>query len=322
MNKITQMCLWGWLWACSMLVWAADRFSPIAATQVNWMFAGEVLSETAEHYRYVFQFQRDETRFHITAALFDAETQAVLLHEEAETTLSTNETTEHWQVGHAFLRFNPINASWVLGLNQDEHHGFNFKIDMLQPVPTKPLTQLLRKGTAFTLMQTGPLDGHIVLPAKDHSQFVSSQKTWFRQTWSDHLSDNSQPLKGILCQFQDGSGLYAMHVHETDALRGAVAGLFNAQGTAMNVSQFISTAHEADGQWHIHVTAPAMHLALTHGFQDATLISGFINDPKQPGFCLLNEAMLQHTPLPQTKTVAQHTPFLAPFSHLWERNSV
>ena len=279
------------------------------------MFTGEVNSDNAERYQYVFQLQRDASMFHVAAWLFDAETKQVLLHEEKIASLIES-NAYNWKIGHAFLRFNAINASWVFGAKLDAQHGFNFKVDMLKPAQKTPITQLLRKGVAFIIMQTGPLDGHIVLPNQVGSQFVNSKKTWFRQIWAERASDPTHPLKGVLCQFNDGSGFYSMNIYETDALRGAVAGLFDASGSAMNVSQFINVSHATDGQWHIRIPSPMMHVVLTDSMQDPNLAGGFVQYMQQQGFCLVNEALLNPMPsIPPEPDNMQNK--LAFFTQLW-----
>ena len=98
--------------------------------EARWVFSGVVSDEQQEQYGYFFQMARDGNVFRTKAALFDVQTKALILQDESQSELP-NPEANHWHVGHAFLKFNPINDSWVFGFKQPNKARFNFKVDML-----------------------------------------------------------------------------------------------------------------------------------------------------------------------------------------------
>lgn len=306
----------------------AESFLPTIAMHANWVFSGVVTNEHGENFNYLFQIQRDDADFHATVALFDAEKKQMIFHDESDAHL-IKPNDYHWQIGHAFLSFNPINASWVLGCKNAAKQGFNFKVDMLKSTQHDPVVQDLSQGVEFVVSQTGQVNGHIAVQMHEivQEQFVTAKTTWFRQIWLtdrndlpplkgtmphsfdllaksidltnittfDHKMgkrDSGHRLHGVLCQFNDGSGFYAMNMHETDALRGAIAGWYNEQGLPTTMSQFVKVQHNANGPWHIDVPKPQFHFVLTDFIQQNTIIAGFVAKHDQQGFCLLSQDVM------------------------------
>ena len=94
---------------------ALQTIPSLHVSQADWAFAGIVTNESGERYIYFFEIQRNYDRFHGLATVIDAQSKTVLVYEESNTLIKNPELT-HWQVGNLFLRFNPINSSWVLVL--------------------------------------------------------------------------------------------------------------------------------------------------------------------------------------------------------------
>lgn len=265
-------------------------FLPALSAHANWVFSGVVTSESGENYDYLFQLQRDDHEFHAIVALFDAQTKQVIFRDESRATLEDS-STYNWHVGHAFLCFNPINASWIFGFQDAEKKGFNFKVDMLKQAQHDPVVQDLRHGLEFVVSQTGQLNGHIHMRIGEQhkEQFVTAKTAWFRQIWLTEHQDKNHQLSGVLCQFNDGSGFYSMNMLESDALRGAVAGWYDEQGVSAAMSQFINVKQDADGPWHIRITSPNLHFVLTDSIQQKDIIAGFVSEKDKQGFCMLSQ---------------------------------
>lgn len=264
-------------------------FLPAEVTHANWVFSGMVTNENGEDYDYFFQMQRDGTLFHATVALFDAQTKQMILQEDSQAQINDSDNY-NWSVGRAFLRFNTINDSWIFGLKDPNKHGFNFKVDMLNQPEHEPVTRYFRHGISFIVVQTGQLNG--LVQTDDKEQFVTAKNAWFRQIWLTSTKDKVHQLDGLLCRFQDGSGLYSMKVLESDALRGAVAGLFNTEGISSAISQFIRVDQQEDSSWLIRIASPKMHLILKDIAQQNAVITGFVSDKDKRGFCMLSSDML------------------------------
>lgn len=266
-------------------------FLPAESLHANWVFSGLVNNENGEQYAWVFQMQRDGKIFHAVAALFDAQTKALIVRDDATATI---EDTEHpnWHVGHSFLHFNAINASWIFGLKTPNKQGFNFKVDMLNQPERTPITQDLREGVDVIVSQTGQLNGHVWVDANSRAQFVTAKNAWFRQIWLTHTQSQPHQLNGVLCNFDNGSGFYSMNMYEPDAVRGALAEWFDAQGMPAMMSQFIHVEEEQNGSWHIDIPSPNLHLTLSDAIGQSSIVAGFINQKEQQGFCVLNKDLM------------------------------
>ncbi|MBA3536683.1 MAG: hypothetical protein H0T84_08760 [Tatlockia sp.] len=262
----------------------------INALHAYWAFSGTVSNENGELYNYYFQMQRKDNQFHAVATLINNQSKEVLLYEESDKTIEHFVAT-NWHVGRAFMQFNPINNSWVFGVTTKNHIGFNFKIDMLGQPLTMPLSQGLRSGIELLVNQTGRLNGHIQAGEKvAKDQFVTAPKAWFKQIWVSKSQESRHPLTGVLCQFNDGSGFFAVNLQEPDALRGAVAGWRDVEGTVIPMSQFVSVKEKKDGLWSIRIPSPKIRLsledALAKGNEKHHLIAG-LSTGKTPGFCTI-----------------------------------
>jgi hypothetical protein len=235
--------------------------------------------------------QRNNTQFHAIATLIDGQNQEVVLFEEAITTIDQPDVS-NWQVGRAFLRFNPINNSWIFGVKTRAKKGFNFKVDMLKQSGNTPIIQDLRSGIELSVNQTGRLNGHLQTGEGSKEQFVTAQKAWFRQIWVSKPQTSPHLFVGVLCQFNDGSGFYSVNLQEPDALQGAVAGWRNMEGVTTPMSQFVTLQEQKDGRWHIRIDSPKLRISL----QDALaknndkhqLIAG-LTDGVMPGFCTISK---------------------------------
>lgn len=263
-------------------------FLPAEATHTNWVFSGMVTDENGERYAYFFQMQRRGSDFHSLAALFDAQTKTMILMDEGDATI-TDPERNNWHTGHSFLRFNAINDSWIFGIKTFDKKGFNFKVDMLNQPEHNPVTQGLRAGVEVIVSQTGQLNGHIKVSGESKEQFVTEKSAWFRQIWLSNPQAQSHQLNSVLCRFNDGSGFYSMNMLEPDALRGAVAGWFDAQGLPSAMSQFINVKETPDGSWHIRVTSPSLNLTLSDAMKQRSVVAGFVSEQSNQGFCVLND---------------------------------
>ena len=224
--------------------------------------------------------------------MINAQTNTLVLFESSDAIIEESDGLQ-WQIGRIFLRFNRINNSWIFGVKPQHHdkQGYNFKIDMLgQPDGNIAREQDLRSGLQLLIGQTGNLNGHV----EDGTQetFVTAPKAWFRQMWVSKPQQVPHPFTAILCDFNDGSGFYAVNLHEHDALRGAMAGWRNSSGVAEPMSQFVHSEKGKDGKWHIDVPFPKLGFtindALVNSKGNEGLVAGTING-KMPGFCVITQ---------------------------------
>ncbi|STX29569.1 Uncharacterised protein [Legionella beliardensis] len=268
---------------------ALQTIPSLHVPQADWAFAGTVTNESGERYIYFFEIQRNYDRFHGLATVIDAQSKTVLVYEESNTLIKNPELT-HWQVGNLFLRFNPINSSWVFGVKDKKKTGFNFKVDMLGLAQTASKQKELRSGVEFLIDQTGRLNGHIQA-GESKELFVTAKKAWFRQIWVNKPQPIPHSLKSVLCNFNDGSALYSVSLQESDTIRGSIAGWRNEQGTPVTMSQFITTQQEKENLWHIHVPSPKVNLSfenLLYKINESQQLIIGITAGAMPGFCAIN----------------------------------
>lgn len=278
------------------------KANSLNASQADWVFSGTVTNESGERYSYYFQMHRKESEFHAVAALIDSQTKNLILFEESNAVIEKPEAS-NWRIGNSFLQFNSITNSWIFGIKTKEKKGFNFKADMLKTDQSTPNVQNLRPGVDLLIHQTGRLNGHLQTGQRGSEQFVTASKAWFRQVWVSKPQASPHPFTGILCQFNDGSGFYAVNLQETDALRGALAGWRDAQGIPMPMSQFVTIKEPEEGLWSIQVASPKINLMLQDMLakedEQHHLVVGVTNG-LMPGFCAISKDEVGLKILPET----------------------
>ena len=263
------------------------------ASQADWVFSGLVSNETGDQYHYYFQMRHDNDQFFADAVLVNAQTNTLILHETGEA-LIKNINDMQWDAGRIFLRFNTINNSWVFGVKNHNHTGFNFKIDMMsQSGSNVAKEQALSTGLEFMIGQTGSLNGHVLIEGQE--EFVTAKKAWLRQMWVSKPQQTTHPFTTVLCDFKDGAGFYSVNMQGNDVLRGALAGWRNEAGVALPMSQFVSAKKEKDGDWHIQVPFPKLALSLKDSLpksdNEMHLAAGAIGG-KTPGYCVITQNAL------------------------------
>lgn len=278
----------------SPFAWAAEEnqqvnFLPTNADHASWVFSGVVTNEIGENYGYFFQIQRDDKQFHSIVALFEEQNNKLIVLDEGQATIQ-DPSSYNWHIGRAFLRFNPINESWIFGLQTQENKGFNFKVDMLSQTKQIPVIEDLNQGIAMQVNQTNRLNGHLQTGDDNKEQFVTAKNAWFRQVSLKDKQENTPAFTGVLCRFNDGSGFYSLKLNEYHSPHSSrVAGWCNDQGLTTGASPFIKIQQEKEGQWHIRGISSPLHLVLKEPMQQSSVIAGFVNEGKVPGFCMVSQ---------------------------------
>lgn len=261
--------------------------SPSDLTHANWVFSGMVTSESGDEYGYYFQMQRQDKHFQVTASIVNAQDREVLMFYKSEAQIKNSQDLK-WQVGRAFLSFNPINESWIFGLKVKDQQGFNFKVDLLSQSQADESIKGLSQGLKLIVNQTGRINGHIQFGKQKKEEFVTSSNAWFRQVWLSSSSIKPLPLSSLFCRFNDGSGLYSFNLKTEEADEGAIAGLCDAKGNPSSLSQFIEiNEHSPDHLWSIHIASPEMSFKLSDSIKSPELLAGFIAEGAKSGFCVL-----------------------------------
>ncbi|KTD61401.1 hypothetical protein [Legionella spiritensis] len=280
------------------------------ARQVDWTFSGAVTNESGERYHFYFQLQRRDSQYQALAVLIDDKSKELVFYEKSEEQLQVSDNKQ-WQIGRAFLRFNPINNSWVFGIRSKEQKGFNFKVDTLELADsTSVKKQEIRDGIELLISRTGRLNGHLQTGADSKEQFVTAPKIWFRQIWTSKPQTSEHLVTAVLCDFNEKGGLYAVNIKEEDAARASVAGWYDANSKAVRMSQFVSVKEEKDKTWKIHVALPKTTLLVMNLLPALEnrygLVAGFINKGI-PGFCAISRHNIHQDVTTKEKEVLSET---------------
>lgn len=259
--------------------------------QANWVFSGTLTSEQGDNYGYFFQLKKNGSKVSVNAAIIDSENIETVFIEEGDAIVG-DDSLNDWRVGRAFLHFNSITDSWVFGFKSKDKRGFNFKVDMLEQLTSKPLRQALSPGLSLLVSQTSNLNGHLSLGDSTKEQFVTAKHSWFRYFSQENSSVKPHIITGSLCRFYDGAGFYSVSLAEDDAINASVAGWYDPRGNVVDMSQFVRIDKENDGLWHISFPTPDSHITLEKYVSQNEIVAGFSNSNEHKGFCMLSETTI------------------------------
>ncbi len=270
----------------------------------SWSFSGMVANESGEQYGYFFQVHRQDNNFQVKTALIDGQTNQLKLSYEYNSMID-NALPLNWHIGQAFMRFNPINDSWVFGVKLENAKGFNFKVDMLQQANQNDKSLALRPGVQLQALQTSRLNGHIKIEKDTKEQFVTGNNAWFGKVWFSEKQDATHEISTAFCRLNNDNGFYSANLKESDATGAAIAGWRDSLGNKVKMSQFISIKNEPDDQCLLHVALPKLQLNVINTLKNEEtaphFIAGFSKDNK--GFCFVADqkfAALAESSLVQT----------------------
>lgn len=265
-----------------------DKF--VDSTVGSWTFSGMVSNEGGDKYGYFFEMQRQGNEFHAKAALIDGQTnQLVFFYENNETVKQIDFDSLDWHVGRSFLRYNPINDSWIFGVKDKNKKGFNFKVDLLKQEGHINETLVLRPGVKLQAVQTSQLNGHIQVDGKE--QFVTGNKTWLGKLVLSNNQKDTHEISTAFCRLSDDNGFYSANLKEKDATSAAVAGWLDPVGNRVKMSQFVSIKTLENDQCILNVRLPKLTLKLLNTLKmenTSNSIAGFTKESKG-AFCFVTE---------------------------------
>lgn len=280
----------------SRLAFAAEEsndfvLQPAEPLVGSWSFSGMVLNESGDRYGYFFQMHRQGVNFHSKMALIDGQTNQLKLFYEGEEVINKSAPL-NWHVGRSFMRYNPINDSWIFGVKMENGQGFNFKVDMLKQSNNDNETLVLRPGVELQALQTSRLNGHLKSEADAKEQFVTGHSAWFGKLWFSKKQHTSHDISTAFCRLGNDNGFYSANLKEADATGAAVAGWRDSAGNKVKMSQFISIKNQHDNnQCLLHVGLPKLNLnvinTLKQEKETPLSVAGFSKDNQN--FCFVIE---------------------------------
>jgi len=269
---------------------AEQTLQPVEPMVGSWTFSGMVANESGDKYGYFFQMQRQGSDFHAKTALIDGETNQLVLFYEADEVIDKS-TQLNWRVGRSFIRYNPINDSWVFGVKDENQKGFNFKVDMLKQANNDNETLVLRPGVELQALQTSRLNGHVQTGA-DKEQFVTGNNAWFGKLWFTKDQKTAHDISTTFCRLGNDNGFYSANLKEADATGAAVAGWRDAMGNKVKMSQFISIKSLDKDQCLLSIGLPKLQLKVINTLKQKEnsplSIAGFSKE-NQSGFCYVTQ---------------------------------
>lgn len=266
----------------------------------SWTFSGMVTTESGDRYGYFFQMKRQENDFYAKTALIDGQTNKLILFYEGSEKI--DETAQlNWHVGRSFIRYNPINESWIFGVKAEDNKGFNFKVDMLKQVNEVAETLTLRPGVKLQALQTSRLNGHVLTGTDTKEQFVTGNNAWFGKVWFSNDQKSPHDISTTFCRLSNDNGFYSANLKEADATGAAVAGWRDAAGKKVKMSQFLTIKSLENNQSLLSLGLPKLTLKLLNSLENGDntplTIAGFSKDT-QKGFCYVAEQTFAQNSIP------------------------
>lgn len=273
--------------------WCTSEIVPnlepsINSTVGSWTFSGLVNNESGDKYGYFFAIQRQGLDFSTKAALIDEQTNRLVFFYE-----STNKieqlTPFDWNVGYSFMRFNPINDSWVFGVKTADKKGFNFKVDMLNQANKTNEALILSPGISLQALQTSQLNGHLRIDDKE--QFVTGNKAWFGKIIVNKEQKEPHELRTTFCRLYDENSFYSAKLKEKNASGLSVSGWFDPLGNKVKMSQNISINPLNNEQCILSVALPKLNLKLVNALKTNNppkSVAGFSKGARN-SFCFVTE---------------------------------
>lgn len=263
----------------------------IEPTTGSWTFSGMVTNESGERYGYFFQMQRQGTDFHSKTALIDGQTNKLVFFYEGDEKIA-QPSQLNWHVGRSFMRYNPINDSWIFGVKVEKQKGFNFKVDMLKQLNNDNEILELRPGVELQALQTSRLNGHVQTGVDSKEQFVTGNNAWLGKLWFTKDQKTAHDISTTFCRLSNDNGFYSANLKEADATGAAIAGWRDANGNRVKMSQFISIKQLESDQCLLRVPFPKLNLKLFNTLKNEDknplFFAGFSKEnPK--GFCFVTE---------------------------------
>jgi hypothetical protein len=269
-----------------------------------WTITGILRNEHDEPYGFSFSLYRQANTFQVQASIIDLN-QKKLIWQQSASLNNTEPNLSIERVGPFFWHFSPINSSLIIGYENNNQQIFNLKLDLIEPTKITP-TSSLTKNLKLKQFWSGTINGHLKI--NDNEQFVTSHGMWLQQIWQTAIDIEQHAFQEILCKFQDGSALFAIQVHEKDALRAALAGRFNAQGEKKAISQFLNLSIPLNPDFDILLAKPSenLHLTLLNQMPYEKIMYSVLEPNVQTGICVFQtnpwSSLNNIKPILKTKT--------------------
>ena len=271
-----------------------------SAAYADWRFSGRLTADNGESYAYFFLLERRDTLFHVEAALIDKQSKKRIMHYDHIEKIQQDSELK-WQVGRAFLYYNPVNASWSLGVSPENNLGFNIKLDNLKKTEDHPEPLQLKEGLYTLVTQSNRVNGHI-LQADAKELFVTANHSWLSRTWLIAPQTMEYQVQALFCDFNDGQAFYSLQMKSPHAKTASASQWLLANGNKKQVSQFVKIKSLSELLWQIQIPVHKTSFQLENllavpskEISDMNVV-GFTQGAL-PGFCYLTKELIERTGL-------------------------
>ncbi len=239
---------------CSLFCLAETNPLPVINPWQQWTFSGVADDEEGNAYYYYFNYQQRGMHRLVDVYVLSNQLKPLIHYQKfSEKPLKRPQKPNVWYLGRTFFRFNPITQSWVFGIKTKGDIGFDFKVDVRPKNGDMGERQLISDGLSVEMNQFQQLNGHLFFSSNKEDKFVSAKRGWLRYIEGNQTPDK---LMTLLCNQEDGAGLYSLQYQSSQANKAAIVGWRNAKGGRENVSQFIKLMSQPDNQWKLIIASP------------------------------------------------------------------
>lgn len=221
---------------------------------------GILHDDKANKYSFYFEMHREHKQYIVNTSLIDVKTKKIISSYK-KTIFSEN---FKGKVGRAYLLFNPVTASWLLGVK----NVYKIKINMLKN--RNQVKHHLAKSIVFENYQTGRINGDI------KGVFVSGSHAWYSHISAQKALKLNRKLSCLICTDKDGAGFSYIVLGKKKAILATFAHWINAAGQSLKMSQFIKLTSKSKITTEIKISMPHKKITFENIFKnDKNFKAGF-----------------------------------------------
>jgi hypothetical protein len=280
--KMKRMCLLLLLVFISCQPFANIIHQPHGESQhERWLFTGTITAENGQAFGYYYVVDKNEQNVTIDTSVIEIKTNQTLIHYQSSATIAEQKTAINWAVGQSFVKYNPINDSWVFGVEGKK--SFNFRLEGFH-TNDEPIVS----GDGFNSysMQSNRMNGSLLIDKKE--RFVTAKNGWINHQWIIKPQDLEVAL--LLCRFIDDNGISFLKESKKGLEILSKTTWFDEKGQSMAVSQF-AKLNKTKKNWELSLILPKKSIVFKRG--DAIKISESLKieaasiEKGERGFCLM-----------------------------------
>ena len=222
----------------------------------RWLLTGIVSDEHGIHFGYAFLVNRIGEKMESLSQVIKLRTNQLVFSDKNVSEFKKDNEKINWRIGKDFIKYNPINESWVFGSKQKT--GFNLRYEGIN-ANRKDVEKIESiEGLKFYSLLSNRTNGNLVYENK--ALFVTSKNAWIYHQWLDSV--NNKKYLRMMCRFNDDTGLDYLKVYQNDKITATNAEWIDAKGNTLPVSQFSRLKRIKPNQWELNLLTPKKKLII------------------------------------------------------------